>query len=121
MKEIFLKGGEKRFLSIIKDEYKDLSMDLSINIANKDRNTAEIIGKLNSVFRTLFTPGAIEVIQQNDGLGDLLNQIFETAGLSPVNFAKFTRQPEQPRQQLAQQAEKSEMDSILSTQQAALK
>lgn len=94
------RGGTKRFLEVVKGEFKE-PMGIEVNIANKDKNTAEIIGKLNSIFRTLFTPGAIEAIQQNEGLSDLLNQIFETAGLSPINFAKFnTGTPLQAPQQL---------------------
>jgi len=90
-KETVMKGGKKRFIETLKDEFSDLPMDIEINIANKDKNLPETISKLNSIFRTLFTPGATEVIQQNEGLADLLNQILETAGLSPVNFANVTR------------------------------
>lgn len=107
IKETFMKGGEKRFLETLKDEFSD-AMDVEISIKNKQKNMAEVISKLNSVFRTLFTPGAIEVIQQNKGLSELLNNIFESGGLSPVNFGSITGQikspmqtPMQPQQQEA--------------------
>lgn len=102
LKQQVMQGGEKRFIEIVKDEFDDLPMDIQVNIANKDVNTAEMLNKLNSVFRTVFTPGALQAIQQNEGLGELLNEILETAGLSPVNFANVTNQQEQPMQQLMQ-------------------
>lgn len=94
VKEEMMKGGEKRFLEAVKDELKDLPTDVEISISNKQRNMAEVVSKLNSVFRTLFTPGAIQAIQANKGLSDLLNNILESGGLSPVNFASFNAQPQ---------------------------
>lgn len=84
--------GENRFIEILQDEFSDLPMDIEVNIANKDKNMTETVAKLNSLFRTLFTPGAIDVVKQNEGLADLINEILESVNLSPVNFAKFTSQ-----------------------------
>lgn len=95
LKEVFMKGGDKRFLEIIKDEFSNLPMDIEINIKGKQKNMAEITSKLNAIFRTLFSPGAIQMVQQNKGMSDLLNQIFESVGFSPVNFGSFTGQPMQ--------------------------
>lgn len=95
IKEGFMKGGEKRFIEVIKDEFKDLAMDVEISIAGKQKNLAEVVSKLNSVFRTLFTPGAIQAVQQNEGLAQLLNDILENSGLSPVNFGQAMAQPVQ--------------------------
>lgn len=97
IKGLFLKGGEKRFLETLKDEFSD-TMDIEISIANKQKNMAETVSKLNSVFRTLFVPGAIQAIQQNKGMSDLLNNILEASGLSPVDFGSFTGQPVAPAQ-----------------------
>lgn len=94
-KEVFMKGGDKRFLEIMKDEFEGLAMDVEISIKGKSKNMAETVSKLNSVFRTLFVPGAIQMIQQNKGMSDLLNQVLEASNLSPVNFGSFT-QPAQP-------------------------
>lgn len=86
IKEEFMKGGEKRFLEILKDEFKD-PLDVEISIAGKQKNLAEVVSKLNSVFRTLFTPGAIQALQQSPELGKLLNQILEASGMNSINFA----------------------------------
>ena len=88
-----MKGGSKRFLEIIKDEFSKLPMDVEISIKGKQKNMAETVSKLNSVFRTLFVPGAIQAVQQNKGLSDLLNDILESSGMSPVNFGTFTGEP----------------------------
>ena len=98
IKQDFMKGGSKRFIEAIKDEVSDLPMDVEISIVNKQKNMAEVVSKLNSVFRTLFTPGAIQAVQQNKGLSDLLNNILESGGLSPVNFASFTAPIADPNQ-----------------------
>ena len=98
LKEAFMKGGEKRFLEIIKDEFAGLPTDVEISIKGKQKNLAEVTSKLNSVFRTLLTPGVIQAVQQSEGLSDLLNQIFESVGFSPVNFGTITGQQMQPAQ-----------------------
>ena len=87
IKDTFMKGGEKRFLEIMKDEFKDLPMDVKISISNKQKNMAEMVSKLNSVFRTLFTPGAIQALQQSPELAKLLNQILDASGMNPINFS----------------------------------
>ena len=104
IKEGFMKGGEKRFIEIIKDEFKDLAMDVEINIKGKQGNMAEIVSKLNSVFRTLFTPGAIQVLQQSPEMGKFLNEILELTGLSPIKFGMSPKpiltqmtQPQKPQ------------------------
>jgi hypothetical protein len=99
-KEIFMNQGSKRFFEAAKDEYKSLPMDVEVSISNKQRNAAEMVSKLNSVFRTLFTPGAVQVLQSNKGVADLFNQILEASALSPVNFGAVTAQQQQIQQQL---------------------
>jgi hypothetical protein len=80
-------------------------MDVEVSIKGKQKNLAEVTSKLNSVFRTLLTPGVIQAVQQSEGLSDLLNQIFESVGFSPVNFGSITgqqmQQPMQPQQAVA--------------------
>ena len=95
-KEEFMKGGEKRFIEVIKNEFKDLPMDVEIDIAGKQADLAEKVTKLNAIFRTVFTPAGIQVLQTEPGAGKILNQILEATGLSPVNFTGIVS-PMQPR------------------------
>jgi len=88
IKQEFMKGGESRFLEVIKDEFKDLDLDIEVNIAGKDVNMQDVVNKLGNVFRTLFTPGAIQAIQASPELANLLNQMLEKSNMSPINFGK---------------------------------
>ena len=99
-RDIFAKGGRQRFLKLIKDEIKDIPIDVKFNIAGKQLYSAEMVNKLNSVFRAVF---ANPQMLQNDALAELFNNILESAGLSPLNFASLvapqeTAQPIQPAQ-----------------------
>lgn len=86
LKEIFIKGGSKRFLEVVKDEFRNLPMDVEVSIKGKHKNLAENVSKLNSFFRILFTPGAIQAIQQSPELSKLLNEILEGSDLSPLRY-----------------------------------
>ena len=91
LKETFIKEGDKRFLEILKGEFENLPMDVEISIANKQKNLADAVSKLNSLFRILFTPGALQAIQQNEELGSLLNEILEGSGMSPIKYGMGQR------------------------------
>ncbi len=99
VKEQFMNGGEERFLEAIKDEFKDLELDVDVNVSGKQENMAEMISKLNSVFRSLFTPGAIQALQASPELSKLLNQILESAGMNQISFGSPQRQIQAPPQQ----------------------
>lgn len=84
--DMFMAQGNKRFLEIVKGEFANLPMDVEISIANKQKNLAENVSKMNSLFRILFTPGAIQAIQSSEELSSLLNDILEGSGLSPLKY-----------------------------------
>lgn len=101
IKEGFANGGKRRFIKIMKGEFEKLPLKIRFSISGKQKNMAEMVSKLNAIFRTVFTPGGIQMIQQNEGLAELLNNILESAGLSPVNFSAITKpvlSPIQPTQ-----------------------
>jgi hypothetical protein len=97
IKEEFIKGGKKRFLTVMKGEFAKIPLKVKFNIAGKQRNLAENVSKLNSIFRVLFTPQGVAMIQSNQGLADLLNEILEISGISPVDFAGITGVQTQPQ------------------------
>lgn len=92
LKQIVLQGGEDRFMELMKDEFANLPMDIEISISNKQKNIAENVSKLNSLFRILFTPGAIQAIQQSKELSTLLNEILEGSNLSPMKYGIMNTQ-----------------------------
>ena len=96
VKAEFSRGGSKRFHEIVKDEFKDIPVDVEFNIAGKQKDFTKMVNGLNNVFRTVFANPAI---LQNPGMAQLFNEIIEYSGLSPVDFTSFTTpQPTQPQQ-----------------------
>lgn len=93
LKEQFMKGGMKRFIEIMKDEMKDLPMDVYINIAGKQKDLAKAADKLTNIFREIFKNPAI---LQDPAMAKLFNEIIESSGFSPITFSSFTKKPEQP-------------------------
>lgn len=102
IKEEFAKGGRQKFIRIMKDEFKNIPLDVKFNIAGKQTYQADMVNKLNSIFRAVF---ANPQILQDDGMAELFNNILESAGLSPVNFASLTAGSMQQAQQMPQMME----------------
>lgn len=91
----FLKGGSKKFIKILKDEFKKEKLSVRTNIVGKQKNLALMTDKLvNVVKQYLATPE----IRQDPGMAQLLNSILESSGLSPIMF-----NPTQPQLAQAQQ------------------
>ena len=86
-KEQFMKGGTKQFLEIIKDELKDIPVDVVINIKGKQKDLQQMTDKLVNIFRQIV---AAPQIMQVPGMPKLFNQIIESSGLDPVDFSSFT-------------------------------
>lgn len=102
-KDEFVKGGGKKFLEILKDEFKNISIDVYTNIAGKQADLPALVDKLTNVFRTI---AANPQILQNPGMAKLLNQILENSGLNPIDYASLTKpipQQAQPTEQQQQQ------------------
>ncbi len=87
IKTQFMKGGKKRFLETMRDEFKNIPLNVKFNIAGKQTNLAERVNKLNSVFRTVFANPAI---LQQPGMSELFNSILEGSGFSPINFTNLS-------------------------------
>jgi len=95
VKADFVKGGNKRFFSILKDEMKDISLSVMTNIAGKQKNLALLTDKLVNVLRQYI---ATPEIRQDPEMTKILNTILESSGLSPIMFTPSPVQA-QPQQQ----------------------
>jgi hypothetical protein len=85
-----LKAGNKRFVEILKDEFSGEKLQVSTNIAGKQKNLALLTDKFVNVVRQIIaTPN----IRQDPELVKMLNSILETSGISPVGFASPMAQP----------------------------
>lgn len=89
----FLKGGNKRFVRILKDELKKAPVDVKVNIAGKQKNLASMTDKLVGVFRQIVMNPAV---LDDPRMAKILNIILEYSGLSPIDFgAMGLRVPQQ--------------------------
>ena len=107
----FVKGGNKRFFKILRDEMKDISLSVMTNIAGKQKNLALLTDKLVNVLRQYI---ATPQIRQDPEMTKILNTILESSGLSPIMFGASPMamtQPSastQPLQQLGQRQVKQQ-------------
>jgi len=100
-RESFLKGGSKRFLKILKDEFKDVPIKVKTNIIGKGKNLALVTDKVVNILRQFI---ATPEIRQDPEMVKLLNIILESSGLSPLIFGSSRpSQPSQPAQMIQPQ------------------
>lgn len=97
VREEFMKGGNKRFLQIFKDELKDAPVSVQVNIKGKQKNLALMTEKLVNVFRQII---AAPQVLDDPRMAKLFNQILEASGLNPMDFYQKPQstqpQPNQP-------------------------
>ena len=94
-RDVFLRGGNERFIEILKDEMKGEKLDVSTNIAGKQKNLSLLTDKIVNVLRQFI---ATPEIRQDPGMIKLLNTILESSGMSPVMFGTMGATPIQPSQ-----------------------
>ena len=83
IREDFMKEGSKKFFEILKDEMKDVNLEVMTNIAGKQKNLALMTDKLVNVLRQFI---ATPQIRQDPEMVKLVNIILESSGLSPIQF-----------------------------------
>ena len=77
----FLKGGNKRFIKIVKNEMRETKLNIMINIKGKQKNLALMTDKLVNLVRQFI---ATPQLRQDPEMLKLLNQIMESSGMSPI-------------------------------------
>lgn len=86
----FAKGGRRRFLEILKDEFKDDALEIRTNIAGKQKNLAQFTDKLTNFVRQVI---ATPQMRQDPDLVRLTNEVLEASGLSPISYGLKVQQP----------------------------
>lgn len=84
-KQNFAKGGSKKFIEIVKDEIKDIPIDVEVNVAGKQKDLAGMVNKLSNIVRMFISDPRF----QTQDMANVLMQLFEDSGLSPINFASI--------------------------------
>ncbi len=82
----FSAGGNKRFIEIFKDEFKDMPVDVQVIITGENKDNAFIADKLSAIFGQIAQNPAI---LDNPMMERLFNEIVEASGVSPMSFASL--------------------------------
>lgn len=106
VREEFLRGGNKRFIKILKGEMKKAEIKVKINVAGKQKNLQGMMDKLSNIIRFLFSTynpqtGGFAALE-DPKMSKLMNQIFEYAGLDPISMGEISRTPQMIPQQIMQ-------------------
>lgn len=85
----FMKGGNKKFMKILKGEMKNAPMSVKVNIVGKQKDLAQYVDKLTNVFRQVFSTynpqtGTFAIFE-DPRLVKLFNQILESSNLEPMS------------------------------------
>jgi len=93
-KKDFVRGGNKRLIEILKDEFKGVEIKMGINIAGKQKNLADLSDKVLSIFQfAIANPQAFQVAMQNPALSKSFEKILEFSGLSIADFSTLAQSP----------------------------
>ena len=98
IRDEFMRGGSKKFLEIIKGEMKGTPVDVSVNIAGKQKNLSAMTDKVVNIFRQIFAnPQGFLQVMQIPAAASSFNEILEFSGMSPIDFGgiklETTQQP----------------------------
>lgn len=96
-RDSFMKGGNKKFLEILKGEFKNISMDIEIVIDNKQRDLTKLADGIQKVFQTVL---AAPQVLDDPRMVKILNQALQASGLDPIDFTGgYKQQPQTPQVQ----------------------
>lgn len=84
-KEKVMKNGQRTFFEIMKDELKDIPVDVFVNIKGKQRYMAQNADKITNIIREVIRNP--QAFTQIPGIGKAFNQLLEESGMSPINFS----------------------------------
>lgn len=101
IKEEFKKGGNKKFLEILKGELKDAEIKVKVNVAGKQKNLPQMVDKIVNIFRFIIAnPQGFAQLMQVPALQKAFAEILEYSGMSVANFQGLEKllPPAQPSQ-----------------------
>lgn len=93
IRQSFVSGGGKRFIEAVEGELDDLPVDVAMNVAGKQKYLARNADKLTNIFRQVVANPQILKVK---GMAKLFNEIVESSGFSPLDFADLTALDAQP-------------------------
>lgn len=107
LREEFKKKGNKHFIEILKGDFNDAPLAVTVSISSKSKNLAQLTDKAVSIFKFAFAnPQGFAMTMQIPGMAKSFNQILEFSGMSPVDFSGIDKmQISQPQPTPAQPEE----------------
>ena len=79
--------GDRRKLAIPKDFFKDVNVEVKLNITNENMNKEAMMASLTNIYQVLLqNPQAL----QDEQLSAILNELLEYAGVSSVRIGRST-------------------------------
>ena len=90
VKEDFKKKGNKHFIEILKGEFRRVPLAVKVTIAGKSKNLAQQAQSYMNLFREIRStdPQLFRI----PAIANIFNQVIESSGLDPVDFASITEQ-----------------------------
>lgn len=79
----FHKHGNKHMFKVLKDEFKDVDILISVNVSNKQKDLIGMVDNLRSVFQTI---AANPMVLKAPPMEKLFNRIVEASGLEPIDL-----------------------------------
>jgi hypothetical protein len=89
VRDDFMKGGNKKWIELFKNEFKDAPISVRVDVAGKQKNLAQFTDKLVNVFRQVI---ANPTVLQIPAMAKLFNSILENSGLNPMDFSGITKE-----------------------------
>ncbi len=95
VRQEFSRGGNKKFVKILKGEFTKKPLAVKINIKGMQKDLAKQTDKLVNIFRQIFaSPLAFQQVMQIPGMAKVWNEILEYSGLTPGDFTStYSGQP----------------------------
>ena len=93
VREEFQRGGNKKFIEVLKGEFDKQPLRVKINVAGKQRDLARMTDSLVNIFQQIIaSPEGFQQMMQNPALARTFSRILEYSGLSASDFGGFQYQ-----------------------------
>lgn len=87
IKQNFISGGKRKFFETIKGEFKDIPVDVFVNIAGKQKYLAQNADKITNIIREVIRNP--QAFTQIPGIGKAFNELIESSGMNPIDFSQM--------------------------------
>jgi hypothetical protein len=88
-KKEFTKDGNKRFIEILKNEFKDAPLSVKVSVSGKSKDLSARTDKLVNIFRQIIVNPQVLTLPP---IAKIFNDILESSGLDPADFSQITQE-----------------------------